>query len=382
MTVLTATFHDIANARTKGTALVLSQEVRQSSVGKTLVTTQQHEYDLVEGVLTTDELDPGRIRVEVEAAGFFHIFTVTLPPEGTHDLYDLEEQNVTYDPPVLNEVREYVEAIGEALRWIRDQGGEVEEALAEVRRIAAEIEALDWDVSWEAVLDKPGEFPPEKHEHVSADITDATCCSVEDTIIRRDGQGLFTVSDPAEDGHPVSKGWAEAAISAAMESAVGLTPEQIELIRGLADWLAESGESGDDPLGAIVASLEGKLDKSEVSTSADAGSSVVRRNSAGQIEVPSMPSGPRHAPPRLWVEDQIAASMNGLATSTEVTQAVETATAGLATTDQVTTAVADKVTAAQVTQAIATERPVRIEVVSSVPAVPDANTLYVIPEVS
>lgn len=202
----------------------------------------------------------------------------------------------------VRDAREHAEAAEVSRRDTSDLRDETEQFRDEAQSLVDLIPDLELTLDYSDLQNVPEVFTPAAHTHLSVDITDAQCCAVGGVIIRRDEDGRFTVVEPTEDAHPVSRAWARHEIDTAMESATGMTAEQIQMIQELAAQISEN-EGG---IGVITSQLALKLDKASAVYSRDAGASVPRRNEAGQLAVPSVPAEDEHATSRAYVNQHVS----------------------------------------------------------------------------
>lgn len=305
MTIVHGVFTDIAREGSSGAITFESQSVRPVAGGG-MVTTTRQRIPLDAGEFETPELIPGPARIELEAQGTFAAWTVTIPDDVERvDIADLVDLEVEYPPQVIGQAQVAARAAREDADAAQAARTGAEQARDGARELRDETQGLvdlipDLEIvtDWADLRGIPEVFPPESHTHGSADIADAQHGTLSNVIIRRDENGMFTVADPVEDTHPVSKAWAVAEISTAMDAATGMTPEQIQMLQDLADQLAD----GEEAFGLVMQQLDLKLDKASAVYSRDAGASVVRRNESGQIAVPSAPDSAEQATSRQWVE--------------------------------------------------------------------------------
>lgn len=92
MTVLTASFDDIALSDDTGFVEFWCDPVRIGSGGSSLITPKPVTVEIVNGTLTTPSLDPGPARVRFQIGDWRRTYDIVVPSSGPADLVELLEQ--------------------------------------------------------------------------------------------------------------------------------------------------------------------------------------------------------------------------------------------------------------------------------------------------
>lgn len=92
MTVLTASFDDVALQNDTGTVEFWCDPVRIGSTGSSLITPKAVIVEIINGGLTTPSLDPGPARVRFQVGDWRRTYDIVIPSSGPADLMDLLEQ--------------------------------------------------------------------------------------------------------------------------------------------------------------------------------------------------------------------------------------------------------------------------------------------------
>lgn len=106
MTTIKCDFRDIVDEAAIGTVYFAATETR-AAYSKPGVTTTSRRVGIAlkGGRATSPELDPGRTRIELEAAeGVYREWVVNLPAEGEVTLAELEDMTAEYQPAVVTRV--------------------------------------------------------------------------------------------------------------------------------------------------------------------------------------------------------------------------------------------------------------------------------------
>ncbi|QGS34052.1 hypothetical protein FOB82_02925 [Corynebacterium xerosis] len=114
MTRIVGQFHDIAGQATQGYLTVVSSKTRPSHGGGGIVTEERHIIGLTGGGFESPELDPGPIRVELNANGTHKVWELVLPESGTHEFDAVTESQHVYEPPVVGAAQEAAQEAREA----------------------------------------------------------------------------------------------------------------------------------------------------------------------------------------------------------------------------------------------------------------------------
>ncbi|AOD21318.1 hypothetical protein IM25_06520 [Rhodococcus sp. p52] len=97
--------------------------VRQKSNGTGLVDERQFDIHIINGAITNSPtIEPGPASLTLSTGGRLRKWDVVVPEGSAVDLWDLIEQQVDYDPPVVSKVFEYVQR-AEAAADRAEQGG-------------------------------------------------------------------------------------------------------------------------------------------------------------------------------------------------------------------------------------------------------------------
>ncbi|WP_051637262.1 hypothetical protein [Rhodococcus sp. UNC363MFTsu5.1] len=91
MTIITEDFADAALAADEVRASFYGVPLRVQSDGTGVITPTPVVVYSVGGTITSPQLDPGPMRVEIDAEGWYQVYDVMIPETGTHRLFELEE---------------------------------------------------------------------------------------------------------------------------------------------------------------------------------------------------------------------------------------------------------------------------------------------------
>ncbi|PTR42017.1 hypothetical protein C8K38_111186 [Rhodococcus sp. OK611] len=91
MTIITEDFADAALTADEVRASFYGVPLRVQSDGEGVITPTPVVVHSVGGTITSPELDPGPMRVEIDAEGWYQTYDVMIPETGTHRLFELEE---------------------------------------------------------------------------------------------------------------------------------------------------------------------------------------------------------------------------------------------------------------------------------------------------
>lgn len=220
------------------------------------------------------------------------------------------------------------------------------------------VENVSWaDISgkpdlastWEQVKNKPATFPPSTHTHTSIQITDATNAATANMVVKRDASGRAQFSDPSSGADAATKAYVDA------QDAKQLTATEVEA-------------QGASP----------------------AAGKVVRRDSAGQVLVPTTAGGSNTAVSRSELTSGLAGKANTSHTHTlsQISDAPNSHTSSntantLMSRDSAGRArVSNPYNSLDVANKAYVDAQVagvpKIQVVSSLPSSPDASTVYIV----
>ena len=106
MTVVQGDLIDVANFRDDGSVRIRSLVARPAQDSAALVTAAWHDFDVVAGLFSTSQLDPGPAEVQVSMGGWRESWTVTIPDEADPISFaTLLDAYVEYDPAIVGQAQ-------------------------------------------------------------------------------------------------------------------------------------------------------------------------------------------------------------------------------------------------------------------------------------
>jgi hypothetical protein len=109
VTIVNSTFILPTGAElSSGTITYSMPDLRRSAGGSAIVTPDDIDVAVVDGVAAAEDLEPGPYEVRVAAGWFLNTYQIVVPETGPAELMDLIEEFVTYEPQVVGQVQQLV----------------------------------------------------------------------------------------------------------------------------------------------------------------------------------------------------------------------------------------------------------------------------------
>lgn len=123
MPALTGNIKDAAGRPAKGAVRIKALHVREGT-GGAVIDERTFDLPILDGTITgSPVLEPGPAKITLNVSGGrLRSWDVNIPTGATVDLWDLIEQYIDYDPPVVSKVFEYMTR-AEAAADRAEQGG-------------------------------------------------------------------------------------------------------------------------------------------------------------------------------------------------------------------------------------------------------------------